>query len=81
MIAELLSLISFLCAIVNGAVVLMLYRQFRDLAEVSVTFAGLVIAAIEEQEDGEIQVDPGCLAGVVIHHLDQLTGMTRWMGR
>lgn len=81
MITELLSLISFLCAIVNGAVVLMLYRQFRDLAEVSVTFAGLVIAAIEEQEDGEIRVDPGCLAGIVSHHLDQLTGMTRWMGR
>lgn len=81
MIAELVSLISFLCAMVNGAVVFMVYRQFRDLAEVSVTFAGLVITAIEEQEDGDIRVDPGCLAGIAIHHLDQLAGMTRWMGR
>ena len=75
-----MAIVSILLAILNGSAVIVLYRQYRDLAEVSLEFAALLTTMITEEE-GEVRVESLALAGMVVDHLSRVSGMVRGFWR
>jgi len=80
MIPELAVGLSLGFAGMNALALWHMYREYRILAEVSLEFAGKVLATVRE-EDGEIITDPVVLAGEVMDHLSQISGIVKWIIR
>jgi len=78
MIAEAVAGVSLGFAITNGVAAFHLYRQYRLLAEETVDFAGKVLTLIRDEE-GEIRTDPVILAGEVMDHMSQISGIVKWI--
>ncbi len=77
MISDLICVVSGIIALINGGALVLLYRQYRELAKVTIEFAGLVVASVRE-EDGELVVIPEVIAGMAVEQLERVHRIVRW---
>jgi hypothetical protein len=76
-ITDLIAVISGVVTLVNIGALLLLYRQYRELSEVAIEFAGLMAVSFRE-EAGAVVCNPGAIMGMTIEHMDRLRRLIKW---
>jgi hypothetical protein len=65
--------------VINGIALILMYRQYVSLASESMEFAAMVVESIKEPENGNVQMDPLALATTSIDHINQFSGLLKWI--
>ncbi len=58
-----------------------MYRQYIHLADLSLEYAGIIIASIREDETGGLGVNPDVIAGLSIDQIKRLNTALKWVYR